>query len=255
VRVLARQAKTPVSLIDLATVRGGKLEVAFHALDGVAIVDAIEDADLIAIGYAAKDMKLVTGGSGIAMGLPANFGITPREIVRQTLPKDGRTAVLAGSCSAATRGQIEVALAAGFSGLKLDPIAIAERRQTPDEALRFAESSNTTPLIYASAAPEEVAKSQSRLGRDKAGAVVEHFLAELASDLATNGFNRLIIAGGETSGAVVEGLGLAGLDIGPEIDPGVPWMYADRQQERLAIALKSGNFGTDDMFIKAWDKL
>jgi uncharacterized protein YgbK (DUF1537 family) len=255
VRVLARQAKTPVSLIDLATVRGGKLEAAFHALDGVAIVDAIEDTDLVAIGRAARDMKLVTGGSGIAMGLPANFGIMPREIVRQPLPKDGRTAILAGSCSAATRRQIEVALAAGFSGLKLDPVAIAERRQTPDEALRFAESANTTPLIYASAAPEEVAESQSRLGREKAGAVVEHFLAELASDLADNGFNRLIIAGGETSGAVVEGLGLASLDIGPEIDPGVPWMYADSKQERLAIALKSGNFGADDMFIKAWDKL
>jgi uncharacterized protein YgbK (DUF1537 family) len=150
---------------------------------------------------------------------------------------------------------VQSAVGAGFSGLQLDPVAIAEGRQSVSDALQFALAASTTPLIYASAAPEAVARSQDALGREQAGAVVESFLSELAPLLVQHGFCRLIVAGGETSGAVVAGLGLTELDIGPEIDPGVPWMYASAQGSPIAIALKSGNFGAENMFVKAWDLL
>lgn len=252
VQVLGRQTERAVRLVDIGAVRGGALSTALKQ-PGIAIVDALDDADLVAIGRAAAGMRLISGGSGIAMGLPANWGIAPGAThVRRQAPV-GRSAVLAGSCSAATRRQVEHAVGAGFSGLQLDPVAIAEGRQSVDDALQFAFSSQATPLIYASAAPEEVARSQHALGRDHAGAVVETFLSALAPLLVQHDFCRLIIAGGETSGAVVEGLGLAELDIGPEIDPGVPWMFARSGDRPIAIALKSGNFGAEDMFVKAWD--
>lgn len=254
VRVLARQTKRAVRLIDITTVRGDALGPALDA-PGIAVVDALEDADLVAIGRAAAGMRLLTGGSGIAMGLSANWGIAPSaEVARRQAPP-GKAAVLAGSCSAATRRQVETALGAGLSGLQLDPIAIAEGRQSVAEAVQFAAAASSTPLIYASAAPDAVARSQEKLGRERAGAVIEDFLAELARLLVQHGFDRFIVAGGETSGAVVEGLALESLDIGPEIDPGVPWMYSSAGGRPIAIALKSGNFGAETIFVKAWDVL
>lgn len=254
VRVLARQTTHAVRLIDITTVRGGALGNALEA-PGIAIVDALEDIDLVTIGRAAAGMRLVTGASGIARGLPANWGISPgANIVRRRSPA-GKAAVLAGSCSAATLQQIEAALGAGLSGLQLDPVEIAEGRQSVAQAVRFAAAATSTPLIYASAAPATVAHSQEKLGRDRAGGVVEDFLAELAKLLVQQGFDRLIVAGGETSGAVVERLALESLDIGPEIDPGVPWMYSRSSGRPIAIALKSGNFGAETIFVKAWDLL
>ncbi|MDB5473451.1 MAG: type effector Hrp-dependent outer [Devosia sp.] len=254
VQVLGRQTERAVRLVDIGAVRGGALTAALDA-PGIAIVDALDDADLVAIGRAAAGMALITGGSGIAMGLPANWGIAPGADSARAAAPGGRPAVLAGSCSAATRQQVQSAVGAGFSGLQLDPVAIAEGRQSVSDALQFALAASTTPLIYASAAPEAVARSQDALGREQAGAVVESFLSELAPLLVQHGFCRLIVAGGETSGAVVAGLGLTELDIGPEIDPGVPWMYASAQGSPIAIALKSGNFGAENMFVKAWDLL
>jgi uncharacterized protein YgbK (DUF1537 family) len=255
VRVLGRQTDRPVHLVDINAVRSEHLDHKLSDKPGIAIVDALDDADLLAIGHAAANMRLVTGGSGVAMGLPANWGISQRTNATRHQSPSGRTLVLAGSCSGATRQQISVAMAAGFDGLQLDPIEIAAGRQTISDALDFATKATVTPVIYASATPEAVAKSQDALGRDRAGAVVEAFLSELAPLLVNRGFDQLIIAGGETSGAVVAGLGLKSLDIGPEIDPGVPWMYSKAGETPIAIALKSGNFGADNMFIKAWDLL
>ncbi|MGB3025477.1 3-oxo-tetronate kinase [Paradevosia shaoguanensis] len=255
VRVLGRQTARPVHLVDINAVRSEHLDHRLLDKPGIAIVDALDDADLLAIGRAAARMRLVTGGSGVAMGLPANWGISQRTNATRHQSPSGRALVLAGSCSGATRQQISVAMAAGFDGLQLDPIEIAAGRQTISDALDFATKATVTPVIYASATPEAVAKSQGALGRDRAGAVVEAFLSELAPLLVNRGFDQLIIAGGETSGAVVAGLGLKSLDIGPEIDPGVPWMYSKAGETPIAIALKSGNFGADNMFIKAWDLL
>jgi len=255
VRVLGRQTRLPVSRIDIGTVRGDGLRAALEATRGVAIVDAITDDDLRAIGAAARDFRLVTGGSGVALGLPANFPLAENAAAATASAPEGRAAILAGSCSAATRRQIEGALSAGFSGLQLDPMAISDGRQTVAQAFEFAQAANTIPVIYASAAPDAVAESQRLLGRDRAGELVEDFLARLAPQLAGAGFSRIIVAGGESSGAVIAGLGVTALDIGPEIDPGVPWMRATFGGAPLALALKSGNFGSDDMFITAWDKL
>ena len=254
-RVLGRQTDRPVRLVDVNAVRSAGLSDALQGRPGIAIVDALEDADLVAIGHAAKGMRLVTGGSGIAMGLPANWGIAPVADIAKRQSPPGKGAVLAGSCSAATRRQIELAIGAGFRGLQLDPVEIAEGRQTVQDVLDFIDSASAIPVIYASAAPEAVAQSHATLGRERAGTVVEQFLAQLAPLVVQRGFDRLIIAGGETSGAVVDGLGLKGLDIGPEIDPGVPWMYSNASGGQIAIALKSGNFGADTMFVKAWDLL
>jgi uncharacterized protein YgbK (DUF1537 family) len=257
VRVLAKQTQLPVSLLDLARVRVGEtgLRGALEATDGVAILDAIDDSDLRTIGAAARAMRLITGGSGVALGLPANFGFSPKPPSATVPAPSGRQAILAGSCSTATRRQVAAALAGGYRGLQLDPVAIAEGRQTVAEALAFATAEGTTPLIYASAPPEVVAESQRALGRDRAGAVVEDFLRELAPQLLDAGFGRLIVAGGETSGAVIEGLGIRALEVGAEIDPGVPWMHGVIDGRPVALALKSGNFGRDDMFLRAWEVL
>lgn len=255
VNVLARQMRRPVSLVDIEAVRGSRLAETFSALEGIAIVDAIVDADLRAIGTAAKDFRLITGASGMALGLPANFGIEPGHRPAPAPAPAGRSAVLAGSCSAATRGQIEIALGAGLSGLKLDPMAIAQGKQSLEHVRRFAAEAPSIPVIYASAGPEEVAMSQAQLGREKAGQIVEDFLARLAPQLVEDGFSRLIVAGGESSGAVIAGLGIKSLSIGEHIDPGVPWMRADHGGMPLALALKSGNFGSQDILVTAWGKL
>lgn len=257
VRVLASQGKTPVSLIDLDTVRGEELSQAFDGLKGVAIVDAIADSDLRAIGKAASGLKLVTGGSGVAIGLPANF-LSADQRATEAQPisvPEGRSVVLAGSCSAATRGQVAHAIAAGLPAFKLDALALAEGRVTVDDAVRFARDAAATPLIYSSAEPDQIAAVQQTLGREKSGALVEDFLASVARRLAEGGFNRFLVAGGETSGAVVGALGVPALEIGPEIAPGVPWTRSRGTDKPLALALKSGNFGDEAFFTKAWDLL
>lgn len=257
VQVLSRQTTLPVHLVDLGVVRSGteELRAALDSRPGIAIVDAIAEDDLYRIAAAAGHFRLITGGSGVALGLPAFFGFTPRDDAPVASVPAGRQAILAGSCSTATRRQIAAALDAGFAGLRLDPVAIAEGRQTVAEAVHFAQESDRTPVIYASADSDEVARSQKILGVARAGAAVEAFLAALARDLADGGFGRLIIAGGETSGAVIDGLGIKALSIGHEIDPGVPWMHSERDGAPIALVLKSGNFGAPDIFLKAWSML
>ena len=260
VRVLARQTQVPVSLIPREVVAGDPagLEAALAALDGIAIVDAITDDDLRRIGRAARGLRLITGGSGVALGLPANL-LPPdrRASIAALAVPPGRAVVMAGSCSAATRRQVAAAIAAGMPALRLDALEIADGRLTPEAALEFvlAQGGALPPLVYSSAEPETLARVQDRLGRDEAGALIEDFLARLARLLAAQGFNRFLVAGGETSGAVVGALGVPALEIGPEIDPGVPWTRSRGGAAPMALALKSGNFGADDFFLKAWSLL
>ena len=260
VRVLGRQSRNAIGLVPRDVVAAGEaaLKAALDTVSGIAIVDAINDGDLRAIGRAARDLRLVTGGSGIALGLPANF--LPPGRARRTVPlpvPQGRTIILAGSCSTATRRQVASAIEAGVPALKLDAIAIAEERVPVRNVLDFVLQSDGAlpPLVWSSADPQEVRLAQDRLGREHAGALVEAFLADLAGALIGAGFNRFIVAGGETSGAVVNRLRVPALEIGPEIDPGVPWTRARGTSAPLALALKSGNFGTDDFFLKAWRML
>ena len=264
VRVLGRQTALPVGLVEVSTIRQGVAAVraAFDAARAagqrILIADTLEEADLLTLGAACADMALVTGGSGIGLGLAANFrdSAALRPAPERMAAPAGRRAILAGSCSVATRGQIAKAQAAGLPCRALDVAALAEGRQGADEvaAWAIAQPADATPLIYSSAAPEQLAEIQSRLGRDASGALVEDTLAAVAVRLRDAGFTRLVVAGGETSGAVTAALGVRLLAIGPEIDPGVPWT-ASLTGPRLALALKSGNFGAPDFFLKAWDLL
>jgi uncharacterized protein YgbK (DUF1537 family) len=209
------------------------------------VVDAIRDEDLIEIGRAAAGLKLVTGGSGVALGLPANFGCTPQ--TPAWTGQDGPALAMSGSCSTATRGQVAYHRER-YDTYELHAEAIISGQISPDHVLNWALAAGALPLIYSSADPDVVVAVQERFGRDASAAAIEGFFSELAQLAVQHGFTRIITAGGETSGAVVEALNLESLEIGPEIDPGVP---ALRAGENLAVALKSGNFGAEDFFEKA----
>jgi uncharacterized protein YgbK (DUF1537 family) len=225
------------------------------------IVDAITDQHLCDIGEASVDLELITGGSGIALGLPANFrraGLLSCDAAASTLQAPaGRSVIIAGSCSAMTRQQVAHAQDAGVASFRIDPMAVADKKLTAAGIAEWVMTHSTAEspaLVYSSAEPAEVLAIQEKLGRQAAGHMVEHLLGETAQELAARGFSRFVVAGGETSGAVVAALGVEALRIGPEIDPGVPWTTSLGGQP-LALALKSGNFGAPDFFLKAWKVL
>ena len=265
VRVLARQTKLKTGLLpfgvvdDGAAAIGTALAAAAARGERLVIVDALADRHLMKIGHAVARHKLVTGGSGAAIGLPRNFieaGLMKERPAPATMaaPK-GRAAIIAGSCSEATRGQVKAAVAAGIPAMAIDPLKIHAGQMTAEEMVRWAtaQPEGKPILVYSSADPAAVRAVQEKLGRDEAGALVEKELAHFASALVGKGFSRLIVAGGETSGAVVGALKVTALEIGPEIDPGVPWTRAVGRD--MVLALKSGNFGAPDFFLKAWERL
>jgi 3-dehydrotetronate 4-kinase len=258
VRVLAAQTRHKVGLVPYTIVDegAGAMRDAFAALraKGVrhAIVDATSDAHLRVIGEACAGLKLVTGGSGVAMGLPANLKPGAATARTGALPRiGGATAVIAGSCSEATLGQI-AAMSQRHPALALDPLALDAEAAGKAVAWAKPKLAQGPVLIYASAPPEKVAQVHAKLGREKAGAMIEGTLAAIAAGLVEAGVRRLVVAGGETSGAVVAKLGVAALRIGPEIAPGVPWT-ASLGTPPLLLALKSGNFGARDFFLKAFE--
>ncbi|MCX7379167.1 MAG: four-carbon acid sugar kinase family protein [Alphaproteobacteria bacterium] len=263
VRVLGRQTEGTVGLVPYATVDQGAAAIR-KAMTGLkeqgrryAIVDAVSDAHLQAIGEAAENHALITGGSGIAIGLPENFRRAGKLAVSGdpgALPEvEGHTAVLAGSCSRATLFQIGRARER-IPTLQLDALATPDARALAKQALDWVDGKlGTVPvLIAASAPPEVVAALQAKLGREAAGALIEDALAEVAEGLVARGVRNLVVAGGETSGAVVTRLGVRSLRIGGEIDPGVPWTLAEGSGPAMKLALKSGNFGAPDFFLKAF---
>lgn len=268
VRVLQQQVGRKVGLVDYATVSRGDTAIRerFDALrqqgHGLAVVDALSNADLDAIGSACAKLPLVTGGSGIALGLPQNFrrsGLLAENTFADALPKTGGLrAVISGSCSVATQKQVEV-MRASFPSFSIDPMRLARGEDLVAAALDWASTriEQQPILIYATATPDTVKQVQAELGVAQAGNLVENALAEIARGLVRLGVGQMLVAGGETSGAVVKGLGVKGLRIGPEIDPGVPWTSTlhDDGTQPLALALKSGNFGSEDFFLKAWEKL
>jgi len=256
-RWLARQCKRPVGLVpypaagDARQLRA-KLDECAARGESLVIVDAVDEAGLRAIGTACAEARLITGGSGIALGLPANFAakglIGKKEHAHSSVK--GPCAALAGSCSAATLRQIAVHARARPS-LHAAVDAILGGTITPATVAGFVASHANEPLVYSSASPEELAKAQQEHGREKAAHAIEAFFAATARELVARGIRRLVVAGGETSGAVVSALGLEALEIGPEIDPGVPALFS-RGADELGLALKSGNFGADDFFAKAF---
>jgi len=266
VRVLQAQCKRKVGLIDYAVVARGAAAIDERIAQlkaegvGIAIVDAVSNDDLLRMGPALAKMPLLTAGSGVAIGLPANFGLAPSSQA-SALPKaGGRTAVVSGSCSLATNRQVLDFIQRGGQAMAIDPLRIAAGVDVAAEVLAWA-----TPLIdkgpvlvYSTAEAGAVKSVQGRLGVEEAGAMVERTIAAIARGLVERGVHQLVVAGGETSGACVQALGIAQMQIGPQIDPGVPWCHArsDAAPETgVHIALKSGNFGSDDFFTKAFTVL
>ena len=263
VRVLSKQTEATVGLVPFATVAKGALAIR-RAMTQLkeqgrryAIVDAVDDAHLYAIGEAASSHALITGGSGVAIGLPQNFrnaGLLKTLDDPGALPTvAGHAAVLAGSCSRATLFQIGTARD-HLPTLELDPMSEPDSDVLIRHALSWAEGKlGAMPIVIAaSAGPDKVAALQNRLGREEAGALVERAMAGIAEGLVLAGVRRMVVAGGETSGAVVTQLGVERLRIGAEIDPGVPWTYAEGSGPAMRLALKSGNFGARDFFTKAF---
>jgi len=266
VRVLQAQSRGKVGLVPWTAVAAGEqaIRARFAALEAegvsLAVVDAITDADLHAIAAACAAHPLITAGSGVAIGLPENFrkaGLLPPRADAALLPKvPGLSAVISGSCSQATNAQVAHWLAAGRVALRIDPLAIAAGQDVAAAALRQAlpQLAAGPVLFYATAAPDAVKAVQAKLGVAEAGALVETALAHIAQGLIAAGVTRLVVAGGETAGAVVQALKVSALKIGPQIDPGVPWT-ATAGAHPILLALKSGNFGTADFFVKSLQQL
>jgi 3-dehydrotetronate 4-kinase len=251
-RWLRRQTRSEVGHVPA----GVAVDAALRACDEtLVVVDAVTDEDLVSIGRACADAPLLTGGSGIALGLPANF-------IAKGLAEGGRTrfegvqgpeAVLAGSCSGMTRTQVD-AHRGVHPALAVAVEDVMDGRTSPGDLVAFIEANcGKAPLVYSSAAPDDVAAAHARHGRETVSDRLEGLFAETARELVDRGIRRVVVAGGETSGAVVQALDLDGLTIGPEISPGVPVLVSE--ERGVALALKSGNFGGEDFFDEALDAL
>jgi len=224
---------------------------------GIAIVDAVSNDDLWRLGPALAELPLVTAGSGVAIALPANLGLAPAAQAAALPAASGLQAVLAGSCSQATQAQVAQFIACGHPALALDPLRMAAGDAVVRQALDWAQgrlAADAPLLVYSTAEPAAVQAIQQRLGVARAGELVEQTLAAIARGLVGLGVRQLVVAGGETSGACVQALGVAQLRIGAQIDPGVPWCHAASPlaPQGLHIALKSGNFGGEDFFTRAF---
>jgi len=266
VRELQRQSTGRVGLVEHRVVRAGAdaIRAALQAMEAagtsLAIVDAISDDDLMTMGRAFADLPLVVAGSGVAIGLPQNHGIVPAAEAARLPAATGHRAIVSGSCSVATNAQVLRFLRGGHEGFVVDPLRIAAGHDVAGEALQWAvpRLGERPVLFYATADAAAVQKVQGHLGVEHAGALVERTLSSIARSLVERGVRQLVVAGGETSGACVQALGIERMRIGPQIDPGVPWCHADvavAGPQGLHLALKSGNFGTPDFFTKAFETL
>lgn len=256
-RWLARQSTSRLGHVPADTVLAGRsairaaLDEAHEGGARLIVIDTVRDQDLIEIGAAAADLSLITGGSGIALGLPENF--RSRGLIGHSGTEwsgvPGPSVVISGSCSAATRAQVE-RHRADHAAFEVTADAVMNEKVSPREAVDWAlAQTDTLPLVYSSANPEVVRQSQDRYGKQIVAKRIETFLGATARLLADAGHTRIVSAGGETSGAVVEALEIEAMEVGPEIDPGVPALKVPGRS--LALTLKSGNFGSPDFFAKA----
>ncbi|HQX60257.1 MAG TPA: four-carbon acid sugar kinase family protein [Burkholderiaceae bacterium] len=263
VRVMQAQTRRKVGLIDYSAVAQSADAVQSRITElqaqgfGVAIVDAVTNDDLLRLGPALKGMPLVTAGSGVAIGLPQNFGIQPSLQASALPPATGLQAVVSGSCSLATNRQVAAFIEAGRPALAIDPLQIASGADVVGDVLNWAAPllADGPVLVYSTAETGSVKSIQSQLGVEAAGAMVERTIAAIARGLVERGVRQLVVAGGETSGACVQALEISQMQIGPQIDPGVPWCHAQTPLGAIHVTLKSGNFGTDDFFTKAFGLL
>ena len=268
VRVLARQSNTKVGLVDLAALSRGPDAVRARLADlagkgiGAVIIDAVFDRDLETIGQVALDHRLSVGASGIGLGLArglvASGRVKPNALdAMPGSPVGGPAACLAGSCSQATLQQIANAEKI-MPVLHLDPERVVAGREEAGRALAWAAEriSNGPVLIASSSTPDEVAALQLRHGRNATGHAIEQAMADIAEGLVQSGVRRLVVAGGETSGAVVDRLGIPGFLVGVEIAAGVPVLRTvGAASGEMSLALKSGNFGGPEFFSDALQRI
>lgn len=267
VRVLQAQTTRQVGLVAYDVIARGEsaIRARFAELQaqgvGIAVIDAVSNADLLTLGLALRGMPLVTAGSGVAIGLPQNWpGLAGGEAAGTLPPAHGLRAVVSGSCSVATNAQVAEFQRAGRPGFAIDPLALAAGEDVVGQALAWAAPrlADGPVLVYATAEAGAVKQVQQKLGVARAGEMVEEALSSIALGLVERGVRQLVVAGGETSGAVVRELGVRQMVIGPQIDPGVPWTAVRSPacpDENLHVALKSGNFGSPDFFTKAFEQL
>ncbi len=264
VRVMQAQCKSKVGLLSHKTIAQGTASIGQEITNlkqqgvRIAVVDAVSNDDLMRLGPTLKGMPLVTAGSGVAIGLPQNFGLSPTPQA-SVLPKaSGLQAVVSGSCSQATNRQVAHFKATGRPAFLIDPLHLqGSWEDLVKEVLTWVQDhlASGPVLVYSTATPESVQAVQSQLGVEAAGHQVEQALAAIARGLVELGVQQMVLAGGETSGACVQALAIEQLQIGPQIDPGVPWCHAHTPMGGVHITLKSGNFGTDDFFTKAFSFL
>ena len=265
VRVMQAQCQHQVGLIEYQHILAGADAIS-SSMDRlkasnkkIAIVDAVTNDDLYRIAPALKDLPLITGGSGIAIGLPANFGLSAHPASSKLPPAGGYQAIVSGSCSQATNLQVESFQNLGGATYSVNPLDLTEKsvEQLVGEVLAWAEPQLLLGpvLVYSSAGPDRVKEVQAQLGVQAAGSSIESLLGLVAKGLVALGVGQLLVAGGETSGACVKALGIDQMQIGQQIDPGVPWCYAEVHDKPLHLALKSGNFGAPDFFTNAFSKL
>ena len=263
VRFLGKQVKRKVGLVPFEVVDQGAdaIQTVFQELQATghryAVVDAVSESQLNAIGQAVKDLKLITGGSGLSINLAANFELPSlSEKTAARLPKiPGNGVILSGSCSVRTQEQVAQAEKL-FPSFYLDPFQLQKEPGWVEEAIQWAltQIPKSPVLIYTTGPPEKVQEIQKALGEDQAGEIIESALTMVAQALAKTGVRKFVIAGGETSGAIVKALGMSQMQIGPEIAPGVPWCVGLGEPPVL-LALKSGNFGSVDFFHEALEKV
>ena len=270
VNVLQAQCQRKVGLIDFKTVALGATAVTARIAElqaqgvQIAVVDALSNDDLYKLGPALKDMRLLTAGSGVAIALPANWGLQPSAANAQLPPAMGLKAIVSGSCSLATQGQVAHFLQHHpQQAWQLDPLKWAHNTPVAELAapvLQWAQKHLPLGpvLVYSTADAEQVKVVQAQLGQAQAGERMEQVLAHIAQGLVAMGVAQLVVAGGETSGACVQALQVTQMHIGAQIDPGVPWCHAHSPSapaSGLHLTLKSGNFGTSDFFSKAFQNL
>ena len=261
VRVLARQSTGKIGLVDLAVVARGAAAVRARLGElaaqsaSAAIIDAVFDPDLETIGAVALEHGLSVGASGIGLGL-ARALVASGQVKAATddagamAPVGGPAACLAGSCSQATLQQISHAESL-MPVLHLDPERVIAGKDEAQRALSWASArlADGPVLIASSCQPDEVTRLQARHGREAAGHAIEQAMADIAEGLVQAGVRRLVVAGGETSGAVVDRLRLPGFLVGAEIAPGVPVLRSvGAHTGDMLLALKSGNFGGPKFF-------
>jgi uncharacterized protein YgbK (DUF1537 family) len=257
VAVLGRQTPHPVALIPLPAVRDGSAEISSRiatlAADGVRhiVIDAIDDADLLAIATAGIDLGIVTGSAGLAGALGKVLHDRQAHDIDPTATPApapaGPTAIFAGSCSQATLGQVALAVHR-FPAYRLDPRTVEHTADLyPDALAWLTDNLGATPVLMYSSAP-----ASERGPADPAvAAELEHMMGALAAAAVSAGTHRIVVAGGETSGAIVEALGIQAVVVNAEIDTGVPWCSTLDTNEPITLLLKSGNFGRQDLLVRA----